>query len=128
MVWFLINPNHIPQHSGTIAVSDDPTDKTHDFGITGKNFSISFQMKGTTVYFETRVLTTWENENCCVIELTLDTPWNSGDEEVKISAATSSLVSIEQVIVTNRKCVPSREFHCALRYATEIVNVDRIFL
>ena len=105
----LINPNQI-RHSG-IAVSDDPTDNTRDFGITGDNFSIPFQMKGTTVYFEARVPTTWENENRCAIALTLDTPWNPG--EVNISAATSSPLSIEQVTY-EKVCALERIPRCPL--------------
>lgn len=48
----LINPNQI-RHSGLV-VSDDPTDKTRDFGVTGDGFHIPFKMQGTTVYFESR--------------------------------------------------------------------------
>ena len=87
----LINPNQI-RHSG-VTVSDDPTDKTRDFGITGDGFHIPFQMKGTTVYFESHVPTPWEYEHCQIIELPVDTPWNPG--EVTISAAASSNLTME---------------------------------
>jgi hypothetical protein len=46
----LINPNQI-QHYG-LAVSDDPTDKDRFFGITTEDFEIPFEMKGTTLYFQ----------------------------------------------------------------------------
>jgi hypothetical protein len=72
----LINPNQI-RHSG-IVVSDDPTDKTREFGITGDGFHIPFTMQGTTIYFDSRVPTAWEYENCRIVELTTDTPWNPG--------------------------------------------------
>ena len=92
----LINPNQI-RYSG-LTVSDDPTDKTRDFGITGADFHIPFLMRGTTVYFTTRVPTAWESANCRIFDLTVDTPWNPG--EVNISAHSSKL-TIEQVTYRN---------------------------
>jgi hypothetical protein len=44
----LINPNQI-RHYG-LTVSDDPTDKTRKFGITGEDFIVPFDMSGTTVF------------------------------------------------------------------------------
>ena len=70
----LINPNQI-RHSG-LAVSDDPTDKTRDFGIVGDDFYIPIGMSGTTVLFTSRVPTQWEMENCRIVKLTLDVRWN----------------------------------------------------
>jgi hypothetical protein len=93
----LINPNQI-RYSG-IVVSDDPTDKTRNFGITGDGFHIPFTMQGTTVYFDSRVPTVWEYEHCRIIELTADTPWNPG--EVNISAVASNNLSMEQVTYRN---------------------------
>lgn len=57
----LINPNQI-RHLG-IAVSDDPTDKTRDFGVIGDDFFVPYQMIGTTVSFESRVFSKWEYAN-----------------------------------------------------------------
>jgi hypothetical protein len=64
----LINPNQL-QHFG-ITVSDDPTDTTRPFGIsTGEGLVfVPNKMEGTTVYFETRVPTDWEHENCKSIQ------------------------------------------------------------
>ena len=84
----LINPNQI-RHSG-ITVSDDPTDKTRDFGILGHDFFVPFQMLGTTVFFESRVPTKWEYENCRIVELTLDTPWNPGDVNIALLSSNNS--------------------------------------
>jgi hypothetical protein len=71
----LINPNQL-RHFG-ITVSDDPTDTTRPFGIsTGEGLFVPFQMEGTTVYFETRVPTGWELENCKSIQVTDSTVWN----------------------------------------------------
>ena len=70
----LINPNQI-RHAGLV-VSDDPTDKTRDFGIVGDHCYIPFEMSGTTVLFKSRVPTQWEMENCRMVVLTLDVPWN----------------------------------------------------
>jgi len=51
----LTNPNQL--HYFGLVISDDPTDKTRDFGITGDNFFIPFEMAGTTIFFITRVQT-----------------------------------------------------------------------
>lgn len=81
----LINPNQI-RHYG-LAVSDDPTDKDRFFGITTEDIEIPFEMKGTTVFFQSRVPTRWEIENCRTIELTQDHPWNPN--EVNIAKVTT---------------------------------------
>ena len=78
----LINPNQI-RHSG-LTFSDDPTDTTRDFGILGDDFSVPFQMSGTIVFFESRVPTPWEYNNCRTFELTLDTPWNPGEVNIAL--------------------------------------------
>ena len=95
----LINPNQI-RHNG-ITVSDDPTDKTRAFGITGVDFHVAFKIQGTTVYFETRVPTSWEYENCRFLELTCDTPWNPGEVNISTASATSQKLTIEQVTYRN---------------------------
>ena len=85
----LINPNQV-RYSG-LTVSDDPTDKTRDFGITGEDFSIPFEISGTVVFFKSRAPTRWEMENCRTVEMTVDSPWNPN--EVNIAAATSTVRS-----------------------------------
>lgn len=70
----LINPNQI-RHGGFV-LSDDPTDSNRSFGIVGEDFHIPFEIAGTTVYFQSHVPTRWEMENCRIIELTVDAPWN----------------------------------------------------
>ena len=112
----LINPNQIC-HSGLV-VSDDPTDKARDFGIAGEEFHIPFTMQGTTVYFDSRVPTTWEYENCRILELTVDTPWNPGVEN--ISSAASNKITMEQVTYRNvcaldriTRCVETCDDRCS---------------
>ncbi len=73
----LINPNQI-RHFG-LTVSDDPTDKAREFGIVGDGVWVPFEMSGTTVFFRSRVPTQWEMENCRIVELTVDAPWNPSD-------------------------------------------------
>ncbi len=64
----LINPNQL-RHYG-ITVADDPTDKTRAFGIsTEGGVHIPFRMDGTTVYFETRVPTLHELDNCKIVQV-----------------------------------------------------------
>jgi hypothetical protein len=76
----LINPNQL-RHCGH-TVSDDPTDKTRNFGIAGEDFLIPFNMEGTTVFFNSRVPTRWEMENCRMIEMTDDNPWHPADVNI----------------------------------------------
>ena len=87
----LINPNQM-RHYG-LTVSDDPTDKAREFGITGDDFLIPFAMEGTTIFFNSHVPTRWEMENCRVIEMTDDNPWNP--MAVNIASVGSSIPSIE---------------------------------
>ncbi len=57
-------------------MSDDPTDKTREFGIVGNDFRVPFEISGTTIFFKSRVPTRWEMEHCRIIKLTVDPPWN----------------------------------------------------
>jgi hypothetical protein len=66
----LLNPNQI-RHFGH-ALCDDVTDMTRFFGIETEDVSIPFTMKGTNIFFETRVPTTWEMKNCHMIVMTDD--------------------------------------------------------
>jgi hypothetical protein len=70
----LINPNQLRHFC--VRVSDDPTDQTREFGIVGDDFRVPFKMSGTIILFKSRVPTLWEMENCRIIELTADVPWN----------------------------------------------------
>lgn len=89
----LINPNQI-RYNGLV-VSDDPTDQNRIFGITGTDFVIPFDIAGTTVFFSSRVPSKWEMENCRVIEMTLDSPWNPA--EVFIRGVNTSRDTIEEI-------------------------------
>jgi hypothetical protein len=84
----LMNPNQI-RHFG-LTVSDDPTDRTRDFGITGEDFTIPFQIKGTTIFFKSRTPTRWEMANCRTVELTVDSPWNPAEVSIAVVALSSS--------------------------------------
>ncbi|KAI2499224.1 Reverse transcriptase (RNA-dependent DNA polymerase) [Fragilaria crotonensis] len=77
----LINPNQM-RHGG-LAVSDDPTDYNRVFGITGDDFVIPFEIVGTTVFFTSHVPTRWELDNCRVVEMTLDSPWNPAEVHIR---------------------------------------------
>jgi hypothetical protein len=89
----LINPNQL-RHYG-VTVSDDPTDNTRPFGVSSNDFYIPFRMDGTTVYFETRVPTAWELENCKHIPMTDDSLWNPSQVTIATIATTSDLPLIE---------------------------------
>ena len=110
----LINPNQI-RYNG-ITVSDDPTNRDRLFGIDGDDFSVPFQMEGTTVFFESRVPSKWEIENCPVIELTMDVPWNPS--EVYINSvntnATMEDTTMREIhaMETGNKYRPQSECEC----------------
>ena len=90
----LINPNQL-RYNG-LTVSDDPTDKTRDFGIKGDDFLVPFEISGTTIFFKTRIPTRWEGENCRTIEMTADAPWNPAEVNIaQVATAPSSLPPIE---------------------------------
>ena len=77
----LINPNQM--RYGGLVVSDDPTDHDQPFGISGNDFTIPFELSGTTIFFSSRVPTKWELENCRVVEMTLDSPWNPAEVQIR---------------------------------------------
>ncbi|KAI2501857.1 Reverse transcriptase (RNA-dependent DNA polymerase) [Fragilaria crotonensis] len=90
----LINPNQLRYYG--VSVSDDPTDSTRPFGITIANVvHVPFKMDGTTVYFETRVPTQYELENCKTIQMTDDTVW----EPSSVSIANVSVMSSDLPII-----------------------------
>ncbi len=90
----LINPNQLRYYG--VSVSDDPTDSTRPFGITITNVvHVPFKMDGTTVYFETRVPTQYELENCKTIQMTDDTVW----EPSSVSIANVSVMSSDLPII-----------------------------
>ena len=90
----LINPNQL-RHYG-MTVSDDPTDSTQPFGISGDGIFVPFQMDGTTIYFEARVPISWELENCKSIEVTdSSTVWNPSNVTIASVTTSSDLPLLE---------------------------------
>jgi hypothetical protein len=98
----LINPNQI-RHYG-LAVSDDPTDKTRDIGISGDDIIIPFEIKGTTVFFKSRLPTRWEMANCRTVELTVDSPWNPAEVNTALIALLPTLVPSIEVSEYRKIC------------------------
>jgi hypothetical protein len=79
----LINPNQLRYHG--IPVCDDITDRNRRFGIeVHSEVFIPFEMKGTTIYFESRVPSKWEMKNCRIIVMTDNSVWDP--ENVTIAA------------------------------------------
>jgi hypothetical protein len=71
----LIYPNQLCYHG--IPVCDDITDRNRRFGIeVHSDFFIPFEMKGTTIYFESRVPSKWEMQNCRIIVMTDNSVWD----------------------------------------------------
>jgi hypothetical protein len=112
----LINPNQL-RHFG-VMVHDNPFDTDHPLMI--KELSdgvfIRFQIKGTTVFFDSHTPTSDELDNCRHIVLTSDNPWNPGTVElgcsdVTVTGADVSMVSEElvssadKVILAGISCV-----------------------
>jgi hypothetical protein len=91
----LINPNQLRPCYG-VTVPDDPTDSTRAFGITVEDDVYGpFKMEGMTVYFETRVPTQYELENCKMIQLTDETVWEPSSVSIASVTVTSDLPIIE---------------------------------
>jgi hypothetical protein len=86
----LINPNQI-RYNGLV-VSEDPTDRNRMFGIAGTDVAIPFEISGTTVFFISRAPSKWEIENCSVIEMTLDSPWNPAEVYIRSLGATRGTI------------------------------------
>ena len=111
----LINPNQI-RHNG-MTVSDDPTDKNRFFGVTSGDLEIPFEMKGTTVFFQSHAPTRWELENCRTVELTRDHPWNPNDvtiSEVNTGANNADMESEEY----RKVCALTKKPSGAVKYGT----------
>lgn len=70
----LINVNQI-RVTG-IPLCDDPFDRYREIGIDTENVQIPFLMDGNTLYFDSRVPTDDELENCPYITLTDDLDWD----------------------------------------------------
>ena len=87
----LLNPNQI-RYNG-LTLSDDPTDNGRMFGISGTDLEIPFEITGTTVFFVSHVPSQWELDNCRVVELTLDSPWNP--QEVFIRGLSTKETNVE---------------------------------
>ena len=64
----LINPNQISSFG--IPLSNDPFDRTQEFGIYHEELFIPFKMEVTTVLFDTYVTSDHELETCAHIILT----------------------------------------------------------
>ena len=82
MLWYggtmpmsLINPNQMRYFGHSLC--DDVTDRNREFGILLEDYAmtIPFAMSGTTVYFESRVPSQWELQNCNTIIMT-DESWD----------------------------------------------------
>ena len=70
----LVNPNQI--RVTDIPVLDDPFDKTRNLGIDHDHVFIPFQGKGTTIYFNMRVLTETERSQCTWVTMTGYNEWD----------------------------------------------------
>ena len=83
----LLNPNQMRYFGHSIC--DDVTDRNREFGILLEEYAmtIPFTMSGTTVYFESRVPSQWELENCNTIIMT-DESWDP--TTISLAAASTS--------------------------------------
>jgi hypothetical protein len=71
----LLNPNQLHHYGWPIC--DDVTDKNWSFGIEiDDEFVIPFRMSGTTIFFDSRVPSRWEMDNCRVFVMTHDSTWD----------------------------------------------------
>ena len=115
----LINPNQL-RHYG-ITVADDPTDKTRAFGIsTEGGVHIPFRMDGTTVYFETRVPTLHELDNCKIVQVTDETLWEPSS--VSIAGVMATVSDLPLIEVTERRKISSMSVGNATNLTGEYDN------
>jgi hypothetical protein len=90
----LINPNQIRSNGG--AVQDDYT-RNEAFGITlEEGIFIPFDMKGATIFFETRAPTQTEIEELPHVVMTGDAPWDPVNVILRIASARSNTRAIDQ--------------------------------
>ena len=91
MLWFvntladsLINPNQLRSYG--LLVKDNPFN-ANDFGVDADEYFVQFNIKGTIVYFNSRIPIDWETTHLPVIILTADT-WDP--KTVNLSSVHSS--------------------------------------
>ena len=92
----LINPNQEIRHYG-LTVSDDPTDKTKEFGISGDDFFVPFKVSGTTIFFKSRSLTRCGFEDCRVVDMTVDAPWNPSEVNISMTLSMQPVSTLESL-------------------------------
>jgi hypothetical protein len=112
MLWYgkkmkasLINPNQL-RHYG-LKVCDDVTDKERSFGIQlDEDLIIPFKMDGTVVYFDTRVPSELEMDNCRIYAMTDDAPWDPSNVKIgkikQISREAMCMSEIRKIACTNQ--------------------------
>jgi len=75
----LINPNHCRAYG--ISVCDDPTDPNRDVGTKlTDNYFLSFEMRGTTCYFKSRLPDVEQPEPCRTFQVSDANHWDRTDE------------------------------------------------
>jgi hypothetical protein len=103
----LLNPNQI-RHYGR-PLCDDITDRSRPFGIDiDSEFIIPFTMSGTNIYFQSRVPSQWELENCRTFVMTHDSTWEP------------TTVTIATVTPTNAQAIDDR-------VSTELSSVSDVY-
>jgi hypothetical protein len=84
----LINPNQVRHYQ--IPFWDNPYDKERGLCIETSDVRVPLLSKGTKIYFETRVPTEWELNNCVHIDMTSRREWNPTSVNMQASSTTSS--------------------------------------
>ena len=115
MLMSLINPNQMRHHG--LVVSDDPTDHDLFFGITGENFTIPFDIAGTTIFFSSRAPTRWELQNCRIIKMTMDSPWNPSEvyiRSVEIANDSPEITAMREICSVRNipRCLNDKTCEC----------------
>jgi hypothetical protein len=117
----LVNPNQI-RHFGH-GLCDDVTDTNRFFGIETEDVSIPFTMKGTNIFFETRVPTMWEMDNCRMIVMTDDAVWEP--DNVSIAQILSDRDSYSDELSSISDVFSDIQLTSRMVYAVQIHTIKR---
>jgi hypothetical protein len=121
----LLNPNQF-RHYGR-SVCDDVTDKNRAFGTEiNDKFVIPFHMSGTTIFFESRVPSRREMDNCRVFVMTHDSTWDPMAVQIASATPVHSLHTLV-TLKANRKLPKSTEPDSVLLSMSDVYD-DYAFL
>jgi hypothetical protein len=114
----LINPNQI--WITGIPVCDDPFDPHRSLGINLGDLKVLFETKGNTIYFNLRVPTIKEMENCQYISLTNDEDWDPTSVNLRVH-------EVKQVVNARSDSIEAEnESECVLGTISSVYSIGSL--